>query len=156
MVGGVVYASSEVHMSVGKAVALTNPQGHVGSYVYAITNKIAVLMSFSGNKPDAELMKDLGGHIAFTRPAGLSRNDIPAELIAKEKEIAVEQAKATGKPQEIAEKIAEGKMGAFYKDRALLDQDFFNAQKFKGSIQQMLKEKGITLQKYVRLEVGQS
>jgi len=144
------------NVQISKAIALSNPQGHVGAYVYSITNKIAVLMSFTGAKPDAELLKDLGGHIAFARPAGLSRNDIPADLIAKEREIAVEQAKATGKPQEIAEKIAEGKMGAFYKERALLDQDFFNTQKFKGSIQQMLKGKGTSLVKYVRVEVGQS
>ena len=52
-------------------------------------------------------------------------------------------------------KIAEGKLNAFFKERALLDQDFFNAQKYKGSINQMLKEKGVTLEKYVRIEVGQ-
>lgn len=144
------------NVQVGKAVSLSNPSGHVGAYVYSITNKIAVLMSFGGNKPDAELMKDLGGHIAFARPLGLNRSDVPADLVAKEKEIAVEQAKATGKPQEIAEKIAEGKLGAFFKERTLLDQDFFNPGKFKGSIQQMLKAKGVTLEKYVRLEVGQA
>jgi elongation factor Ts len=69
--------------------------------------------------------------------------------------LAVEAAKATGKPQQIAEKIAEGKMNSFFAERVLLDQEFFNAQVFKGSVGNYLKQNGVTLEKYVRLEVGQ-
>ena len=101
------------------------------------------------------LITDIGGHIAFARPLALNREQLPASLVAKEKEIAVEAAKATGKPQQIAEKIAEGKMQAFYAERTLLDQEFFNAQKFKGTISQLLKSKGVSLEQYVRIEVGQ-
>src|SRR5205823_3510449 len=100
--------------------------GKVGLYLYSITGKIGVLMSFIGN-PSDELLTDVGGHIAFSRPLGLSRNELPADIVAGERALAVEQAKATGKPQNIAEKIAEGKLNAFFKERALLDQDFFNA-----------------------------
>ncbi len=141
------------NVTIGKAVALQNPAGYTGAYVYSITNKIAVLMSFSG-KVDAEVIKNLGGHIAFSRPMGLTRDQIPADEVAKEREIAVEQAKATGKPQEIAEKIAEGKMNAFYAERVLLDQEFFNAQVFKGNVAAYLKQHGVTLEKYERVEVG--
>src|SRR5262249_6077692 len=109
---------------------------------------------FTGN-PSEELIKQVGGHIAFARPLGLTRDAVPAELVAKEKEIAVEQAKATGKPQNIAEKIAEGKLNAFFAERVLLDQEFFNAQVFKGSIANFLKQNNVGLQQYVRLEVGQ-
>ena len=98
---------------------------------------------------------DIGGHVAFARPLALNREALPASLVAKEKEIAVEAAKATGKPQQIAEKIAEGKMQAFYAERTLLDQEFFNGQKFKGTISQLLKSKGVSLEQYVRIEVGQ-
>ena len=70
-----------------------------------------------------DLVKQLGGHIAFARPAGLTRDTVPTELVAKEREFAVEQAKATGKPQQIAEKIAEGKMNAFFAERVLLPGD---------------------------------
>lgn len=141
------------NIQIGKAVALQNTSGHVGAYVYGITNKIAVLMSLSG-KADAELYKQLGGHIAFARPVGLTREEVPADLVAKERELAVEQAKATGKPQQIAEKIAEGKMNAFFAERVLLDQEFFNAQVFKGTVRDYLKQNGVTLEKYVRVEVG--
>ena len=79
---------------------------------------------------------------------------MPADLIAKERDIAIEQAKATGKPQQIAEKIAEGKMNSFFAERVLPDQEFFNAQVFKGTVGNMLKQQGVTLEKYVLVEVG--
>jgi elongation factor Ts len=143
------------NVQIGKAVALQNQGGHVGAYVYAITTKIAVLMSFGGNKPTAELMKNLGGHIAFARPLGLTRSEVPADVVARERDIAVEQAKATGKPQQIAEKIAEGKLNSFFAERVLLDQEFFNPAVFKGNIGAYLKANGTSLEKYVRVEVGQ-
>ena len=141
------------NVQIGKAVALENKSGYVGAYVYSITNKIAVLMSFSG-EVDAEVIKQLGGHIAFSRPMGLTRDQIPADLVAKEREIAVEQAMGMGKPKQIAEKIAEGKMNSFYAERALLDQEFFNSGVFKGNITAYLKEQGVTLVDYARVEVG--
>jgi elongation factor Ts len=143
------------NIRIGKTAHLSNPAGAVGLYIYGITGKIGVLMSFNG-KPSEDLIKQLGGHIAFARPIGLNRESVPAELVAKEKEIAVEQAKATGKPQQIAEKIAEGKLNSFFAERVLLDQEFFNAQVFKGSISNYLKQNSVTLEKYVRLEVGQA
>lgn len=141
---------------VGKSARLDAPEGgKVGLYLYNITGKIGVLMAFKGS-PSDELVKQLGGHIAFARPLGLTRDAVPADLVAKEKEFAVEQAKATGKPQQIAEKIAEGKMNAFFAERVLLDQEFFNAGVFKGSISAYLKQEGVTLENYARVEVGQA
>src|ERR1700733_2450795 len=142
------------NMQLGR-VEKVSASGKAGAYLYAITGKIAVLMAFSGN-PDEELIKQLGGHIAFSKPLGLTRAEVPADLVAKEREIAVEQAKATGKPQQIAEKIAEGKLNSFFAERVLLDQEFFNAQVFKGTIANYLKQNNVTLEKYVRIEVGQA
>lgn len=143
------------NVQIGQAGHLSAPQGgSTGLYLYGITGKIGVIMAFKGKASD-ELIKQIGGHIAFSRPSGLTRADIPADVVAKEREIAVEQAKATGKPQNIAEKIAEGKLNAFFAERALLDQEFFNAQVFKGTIAQYLKNNQVELTSYVRLEVGQ-
>ncbi|HEY8668779.1 MAG TPA: translation elongation factor Ts [Tepidisphaeraceae bacterium] len=141
------------NVRVGRTAYLSNPGGKVGLYLYAVTGKIGVIMSFGGN-PTAELITDIGGHIAYSNPLAHTREQLPADVVAKEKDFAVEQAKATGKPQNIAEKIAEGKLGSFFKERVLLDQDFFNAQKFKGTIQELLKSQNVTLEKYVRIEVG--
>jgi elongation factor Ts len=143
------------NVQLGRAVAINAPNGSAGAYIYAITNKLGVLMAFKGNASD-DLIKQLGGHIAFAKPLGLTRAEVPADVIAKEKEIAVEQAKATGKPQQIAEKIAEGKLNSFFAERVLLDQEFFNASAFKGSVANYLKQNGVELEKYILVEVGKA
>jgi elongation factor Ts len=142
------------NVRLGKTAYLSNPTGVVGLYLYSISGKIGVLMSFTGT-PNEEVIRNIGGHIAFARPLGLNREEVPADVVAKEREFAVEQARATGKPQQIAEKIAEGKMNAFYAERVLLDQEFFNAQLFKGTVANYLKSHNVKLEKYVRVEVGQ-
>jgi elongation factor Ts len=151
LVSAAQQTGENVHL--GRAASVTSSTGKSGAYLYAITSKIGVIAAFSGAVDD-ELMKQLGGHIAFSRPLGLNRSEVPADLVAKEREIAVEQAKATGKPQQIAEKIAEGKLNSFFAERVLLDQEFFNPGVFKGNVAAYLKSKGTTLEKYVRLEVG--
>jgi elongation factor Ts len=145
------------NVRIGKTAVLQSEGGKVGLYLYGITGKIGVLLSLSGNlaKADDELVKQIGGHIAFARPLGLNRDKVPADLVEKERGLAVEAAKATGKPQQIAEKIAEGKLNAFFAERVLLDQEFFNAAVHKGTVGNMLKSAGLTLENYVRLEVGQ-
>lgn len=142
------------NVQIGKASVLTSAGGTVATYLYAINQKIGVLMSFTGT-PNDDVVKNVGGHIAFAKPFGLTRDQIPQDVVQKEREIAIEQAKATGKPQQIAEKIAEGKLNSFFAERALLDQEFFNGQLFKGTVAAYLKEHGVTLEKYERLEVGQ-
>ncbi len=132
-------------------------QGNVGSYLYSTAGKgkVGVLLQFGG--PVAEdVVKALGMHVVAARPVALTRDQVPADVVAKEREIAVEQAKATGKPQNIAEKIAEGKLNAFYSERVLLDQELISGDAFKGKVSDLLKSKGVELTKYVRLEVGQA
>jgi len=144
------------NVRIGKTAYLSNPAGKVGVYLYTITGKIGVLSSVSGNASD-EVLRDLGVHITAAKPIALSlnREGLPKELVDKERQIAVEQAMATGKPQQIAEKIAEGKLRSFYEERVLLEQPFVNPDKFKGSVGEYLKANKATLEKYVRLEVGQ-
>ena len=154
---GVLENASKVtgeNVQLGRTSVVT---GNVGSYLYSTAGKgkIGVLLQFSGAVDEA-LVKSLGMHIAAARPVALTREGVPAELVAKEKEIAVEQAKATGKPQDIAEKIALGKLNSFYAERVLLDQEFINAEIYKGKVSDLLKSKKIELVKYVRLEVGQA
>ena len=144
------------NIRVGQTAVLSNPAGKVGLYLYTVTNKIGVLVSVTGD-PGEELLRDLGVHITAKKPSALAltREGLPADLVAKERELAVSQAVATGKPQAIAEKIAEGKLRTFYEERVLLDQEFINPDKYKGNIAQMVKAGGCTLEKFVRIEVGQ-
>jgi elongation factor Ts len=145
------------NVRIGRAVAFSNPGGKVGLFLYTVTNKIGVLTSINGNASE-ELIRDLGIHITARKPLALSlnREGLPADLVAKERAFAVSQAVESGKPPQIAEKIAEGKMRTFYEERVLLDQEFINPDKFKGSLSDLLKKHGCTLEKYVRIEVGQA
>jgi len=144
------------NVQIGRAAVLTVSNGVAGSYLYSTAGKgkIGVLVALTGDASD-DLVRNIGMHVAAARPVALTREQVPADLIAKEREIAIDQARATGKPQQIAEKIAEGKMNAFYAERVLLDQDFINAESFKGKVGDMVKARGAKLEKYVRLEVGQ-
>lgn len=139
----------------GRTAALRG-SGASASYLYSTAGKgkVAVLMGFTGPVAD-DVATNLGMHIAAARPIAHQREHVPAETVAKEREIAVEQAKATGKPQNIAEKIAEGKLNSFFAERVLVDQEFIRADYFKGSVGNLLKSKNATLEKYLRIEVGQ-
>jgi elongation factor Ts len=139
------------NVRIGRTQALSNPAGKVGSYSH-YTGKVGVLVALNGN-PSDELIKDLCLHITAARPLALNRESVPADVVAKERDIAVEQAKATGKPQAIAEKIAEGKMRVFYEERVLLDQKFVKDD--SKSITQLLQEGNCTLVNYARIEIGQ-
>lgn len=139
------------NIQVGRTAALSNPSGRVGTYSH-YTGKIGILVSLTGN-PSDELIKDLCLHIAATRPIALRREEVSPDLVSKEREIAIDQARQTGKPQQIAEKIAEGKMRTFFEERVLLDQKFVKDD--SKTITQLLKDNSTSLEKYVRVEVGQ-
>jgi elongation factor Ts len=131
--------------------AVIHAAGKAGAYAH-YTGKIGVLVSLTGS-PTEELIRDLCLHITATNPLALTREQVPADIVTKEREIAVEQAKATGKPQNIAEKIAEGKMRTFYEERVLLDQKFVKDD--SKTITQLLKDAKVTLEQYIRVGVGQ-
>jgi len=140
----------------GRTKTLAAPAGgRTGAFLYTVTGKIGVLVSLSGQASD-ELVNDLCLHITAFKPTalGLTRDAVAEDVVAKEREIAVERARATGKPQNIAEKIAEGQMNAFFKERVLGEQEFINPEKFKGNVNDLLKRAGVTLVDYARIEVG--
>ena len=120
-------AKTGENMQIGNYKRLTlSGAGFFGSYLHS-DGKLGVLTKFEGaDAGDVEqtLAKDIAMHAAATNPLGLTKDDVPADLIAKEKEIALEQAKASGKPENIQEKIAEGKVAAFFKEQTLLAQPF--------------------------------
>lgn len=97
----------------------------VASYIH-LGNKIGVLVSFNKSKTDSiyELGKDLAMQIAAMNPIAVERGRIAPAMIEKELEIAKEQSINEGKPAELAEKIAQGRLNKFYKESALLEQEF--------------------------------
>jgi elongation factor Ts len=142
------------NVQVGRTLVVEGKK--VGKFEYTVTNKVAALVAADSVEVPDEVLSGIGLHIVAVKPAaaGLKREDLSKDLIAKEREIAIEQAKATGKPQEIAEKIAEGKMGAFYRERVLVEQEYINPDKFKGTVGDYAKQSGASLTGFARLEIG--
>jgi elongation factor Ts len=111
--------------AIGEKIAITRFErvnaAYVASYIHG-ANRMGVLAAF--NKTAAEAGKDIAMQIAAMNPLAIDETSIPAETIAREREIAIEQIKAEGKPAEMAEKIAVGKVNKFLKDNTLLHQPF--------------------------------
>jgi len=101
---------------------------HVQAYVHP-GNRLATLVGFSKAGVDAQVYKDIAMQIAAMNPVAIDKEDVPASVITQEIEIGKEQAKREGKPEEMLEKIAQGKLSKFYKDSTLLNQEFIKDNK---------------------------
>ncbi len=140
-------------------------EGAVASYIH-LGGKVGVLIEVGAGKAETastdafkNLAKDLTLHIAATSPAGLQREDIPAELVESEKDIFRKQMEGQGKPPEILEKIIEGKLGKFYSERCLLEQGFVKDPDttIKALLESNSKELGdtITVNSFIRFGLGE-
>ncbi len=105
-------------------------EGMIGHYIHA-GGKLGVLVEvnsetdFAARSADFQaLVKDIAMHIAAQNPLYVRREDVPAEVIEKEKEIYKDQARSSGKPEHIIDKIAEGKLESYYEMACLYDQKF--------------------------------
>ena len=137
--------------------------GLVESYVHT-GSKVAVLVSLSSDSSDdlsedavIAMAKDLCMHIAATSPVCVSREDVPSELVAKEKEIATAQAE--GKPPQAIEKIVQGKLDKYFSNSCLLEQPFVkNPDQSVGElVNSVAKESGLSfkVEQFVRFQVGE-
>jgi elongation factor Ts len=112
--------------------------------------QVGVVVAYSGS--DAETARSVAQHIAFADPQYLTRDEVPADIVEKEREIVTEISRNEGKPEAALAKIVEGRIGAFFKQVALLDQDY--AKDNKLSIETVLKEAGLTVTGFARFKVG--
>ncbi len=123
--------------------------GVVGVYLHG--TRIGVLVKMQGG--DEALAKDIAMHIAASRPLCVSAEQVPAETIAKEKEIFMAQAAESGKPAEILEKMVEGKVNKYLKEITLLGQAFVKDP--DQTIEKLLKASNATVVSFERFEVGE-
>lgn len=112
--------------------------------------QIGVVVAYSGD--DAETARSIAQHISFANPSYLSREDVPAADVEKEREIVTEISRNEGKPEAALPKIVEGRVTAFFKQVALLEQDY--AKDNKQSVSQVMKDAGITVTDFARFKVG--
>lgn len=112
--------------------------------------QVGVVLAYTGD--DAETARSLAQHISFANPTYLSRDEVPEAEVEKEREIVTEISRNEGKPEAALPKIVEGRVGAFFKQVALLDQDY--AKDNKLSVAQVAKDAGLTLTGFARFKVG--
>jgi elongation factor Ts len=101
---------------------------YVQAYIHP-GNRLATIAGFSKSGLDIQVYKDVAMQIAAMNPVAIDRDDVPGNVIAQELEIGKEQARREGKPEEMLEKIAQGKLGKFYKESTLLNQEYVKDNK---------------------------
>ncbi len=130
--------------------ARLSAKGRLASYVHGGA-KIGVVIDVAGG--DETLARDLAMHVAASKPVALAREDVPAELIRKERDIAAAKAAESGKPANIVEKMVEGSVQKFLKEVTLLGQPFVKND--KQTVEQLLKSAGATVGGFVLYIVGE-
>jgi elongation factor Ts len=108
-----------------------------------------------------ETANDIAMHAAAARPQWINRDDVPAEVVDKEKQLIAAQARNEGKPDPIIEKIVAGRIESFYKDNVLVDQVFVRSEKFDGTIGELVRQlavkmgENISVSSMARVAIGE-
>ncbi|MDI3269482.1 MAG: translation elongation factor Ts [Bacillota bacterium] len=139
-------------------------EGLVGAYIHG-GGRIGVLVEISCETDFVartddfqELLKDVAMHIAASQPRFLSREEVPAEVLEKEREVQLARARAENKPEQVAQKIVEGRMGKFFEENCLLEQPFVKDPHI--TVGQRIQEASaklgekIEVRRFARFEVG--
>jgi elongation factor Ts len=140
---------------IGENVALRRfariaAQGRLASYIHGGA-KVGVLVDVAGG--DEALARDIAMHIAASKPVALSRDEVPVELIRRERDIAQAKAAESGKPANIVEKMVEGSVQKYLKEVTLLGQPFVKDD--KQTIEQLLKAKNAKVHAFALYVVGE-
>ena len=144
----------------------TTSEGQVQAYIHA-GGKIGVLVEvncetdFSGKTEDfSQFVKDVAMQIAATDPIAVDRDNIPSDILDKEKEIYATQAKESGKPEKIIDKIVEGKMKKFYSETVLMEQAYVKNPDLTVTdrLNEVIAKTGenIVIRRFARYQLGES
>jgi elongation factor Ts len=130
--------------------------GYVASYLHrsdaALPPTLGVLIQIDQDK--AEVAKDLAQQVAAMRPLYTRREDVPADVVEKERRIAEQITRDEGKPEQAIPKIVEGRLNAYFKDVVLTEQAFVKDQ--KTTINKVLAQNGVTVTGFARFQIGQA
>ncbi|QDH15745.1 translation elongation factor Ts [Oecophyllibacter saccharovorans] len=148
------------NMTLRRAAVLSVPSGVVASYVHGAlrdgVGRIGVLAALKA--PDeseaiTNLGRQVGMHIAATRPQALKRSDVAPDAIERERSVLREQAKASGKPENIVEKMIDGRIRKFYEEVVLLEQLWVHDNESK--VEDILKKAGVEMTGFERFQLGE-
>ena len=130
--------------------------GYVTSYLHrsdaALPPTLGVLVQL--DQDNAEVAKDLAQQVAAMRPLYTTRDQVPADVVEKERRIAEQITRDEGKPEQAIGKIVDGRLNAYFKDVVLTEQAFVKDQ--KTAIKQVLAQNGVTVTGFARFQVGQA
>ena len=138
------------NMNVRRFARFETSDGMIEKYIHG-DGKIAVLVNMEGG--NTEVAKDVCMQIAAAKPEFLNRDSVPVERVEKEKEILKAQTMNEGKPEAIAEKIVMGRLGKFYGEICLVEQDFVKDPNIK--VSKLLEDKGAKIIEFARFEKGE-
>jgi len=150
--------------SAQKRAGRATSEGTLAAYIH-MGGKLGVMVEVNSetdfvakNNQFQEFAKNIAMHIAASNPLGIRPEDVPPEVVAKEREIYAVQAKETGKPEKVIEKIVEGKLKKFFEDNCLLQQRYVrNPDITVGDLLNELIAKigeNISIRRFVRFQVG--
>ncbi len=150
-------AITDMAGTIGEKLELANAayfDGDVEVYLHRrsqdLPPQVGVMVEYEGN--DEELIHQVALQIASMQPQYVSRDDVPADVVAKESHIAEEIAREEGKPEKIIPKIVEGRVNGFYKDACLLEQAALADE--KKTVGQLLDAAGVKVTRFVRFSAG--
>ena len=147
-------ASLKEKLELGRFVRFEG--GYVTSYLHrsdaALPPTLGVLVQL--DKDNAEVAKDLAQQVAAMRPLYVVRDDVPADVVEKERRIAEQITRDEGKPEQAIGKIVEGRLNAYFKDVVLTEQAFVKDP--KTAIKQVLAGSGVSVTSFARFQVGQA
>ncbi|MGO4594106.1 translation elongation factor Ts [Leifsonia sp. 2TAF2] len=136
-----------------RRIAVVNGE-HFAIYLHKTSKdlppQVGVVLGYAGD--DAETARSIAQHISFANPTYLTREDVPADEVENERRIVEEISRNEGKPEAALPKIIEGRLGAYFKQVALLEQEY--ARDNKQTISQVVKEAGLTVSGFARFKVG--
>ena len=128
--------------------------GTVATYLHRrnpdLPPQVGVLVEFTGD--DLTAARGAAMQVAAMRPVYVSRDEVPEDVVANERRIAEATAREEGKPEQALTRIVEGRLNGFFKDNVLLEQA--SVQDSKKTVQQLLKDAGVTVTRFARFEVG--
>lgn len=158
MITGLVATIGE-NMTLRRVTKLTAEGGQVAAYVHSPEaenmGKIGVLVAVEGSDTDklADAGRKVAMHVAATNPASATTEDLDPELVNRERQVLTDQARESGKPDNVIEKMIEGRLKKFYKEVVLVEQPFvMNPDQ---TIGEFLEEQGATLKGFVRFGLGE-
>lgn len=137
------------NMQVRRIELVATDSGEIGSYQHG--EKIGVVVAM--NQGNDGLIRDVAMHVAATKPQAISADDLDQTVVQKERDILTDQAKESGKPMEIIEKMIEGRIRKFLQEITLLGQPFVKDP--DQTVEALLKQSNATVTRFIRLEVGE-